>query len=137
MRGDRALWVALAVAAVAFAAHQLHQRGPDGLAWLPGCFFKRITGLNCPGCGMTRAAYATLHGHFAAAFRYNPVGMVLLPLALLGVAIELLGWIRARPLGHRLSVGVRGAKWIAWLMVSFWILRNIPLWPLTLLAPPE
>ncbi len=85
---------------------------------------------------MTRATYATFHGRFAEAFRYNPVGMVLFPVALLGISIELAGWVRGKPLPFRLDFGKRGAVVIATIIVSFWILRNIPAWPFTLLAPP-
>ena len=33
----------------------------------PVCQFHRLTGLNCPGCGATRALFALLHGHFLPA----------------------------------------------------------------------
>lgn len=35
------------------------------------CIFNKITGLQCPGCGNTRAAISILQGDFAAAFKYN------------------------------------------------------------------
>ena len=35
------------------------------------CIFYQITGLQCPGCGNTRAAMALLRLDFAAAFEYN------------------------------------------------------------------
>ena len=136
MHRDRALWVTLAVLVLAVAAFLLHQRGPGGLPWLPGCMFHRFTGLHCPGCGMTRAAYATLHGEIGMAFRLNPVGMVLFPIACLGIALEVLGWIRGKPLPFRLSAGARGAWVIVGVIFGFWILRNLPWWPFTLLAPP-
>jgi len=85
---------------------------------------------------MTRAAYALLHGRLGEAFRFNPVGMVILPLVLAGVGIEILGWVRGRPLPFRLSVGRNGAWALAAVVIGFWILRNIPGWPYNLLAPP-
>ncbi len=122
--------------ALAIAAFQLHQRGPFGQAWLPGCMFHKLTGLHCPGCGMTRAAHATLHGRLGEAFRFNPLGMILLPLAFIGVGIEVIGWVRRKPLPFRLNAGGKGAWAIVWLVVSFWILRNLTYWPFTLLSPP-
>lgn len=132
----RALFAALGVLALVIAGCLLYQHGPSGLSWLPNCKFNEFTGLHCPGCGMTRAAHATLHGRISEAFRFNPVGMILLPLALVGLAIEIVGWVREKPLSFRLSVGARGAWVIVWVIAAFWILRNLPWWPCTLLAPP-
>lgn len=36
------------------------------------CFFKRVFGFDCPGCGLTHAFLAMPRGNFAAAWRYNP-----------------------------------------------------------------
>jgi hypothetical protein len=35
------------------------------------CLYQRLFGVRCLGCGMTHAFCAVLHGHLAAAFRYN------------------------------------------------------------------
>jgi hypothetical protein len=120
----------------AMAAFWLRENGTSGARWLPGCVFHQLTGLHCAGCGMTRAAYATLHGRLGEAFRFNPVGMVLLPVASIGVGIEILGWVRGRPLPFRLNVGKSGAWIVGGIIVGFWVLRNIPAWPFSLLAPP-
>ena len=136
MHRDRAGWVALWLLALACAAFFLRERGPYGLPRLPACTFHQLTGLHCPGCGMTRAAHATLHGRIGEAFRFNPVGMILLPLACVGIGIEILGWVRGKPLPFRLNVGAGGAWAIVWIVAGFWILRNIPCPPFTLLAPP-
>lgn len=112
----------------------LREHGPQA-RWLPGCTFHRLTGFHCPGCGMTRAAAALLHGEVAAAFRLNPVGILLLPLALAGLAIELLGWVRGRPLPFHMNPGARGAWALVLIIAGFWVLRNLPWWPFTLLAP--
>lgn len=37
------------------------------------CLFNRLTGLQCPGCGNTRAALSLLRLDFSAAFGYNPM----------------------------------------------------------------
>ena len=40
---------------------------------LPGCLWKGLTGIPCPGCGSGRAALALASGRFAEAFRLNPL----------------------------------------------------------------
>ncbi len=52
---------------------------PAGLG-IPVCLFRALSGLPCPGCGLTRALVALLHGDLAAAFVYHPYSFVLLPL---------------------------------------------------------
>jgi hypothetical protein len=42
-----------------------------GYSLLP-CLFARITGLPCPGCGMTRAVAALLHGEWRLGLAYHP-----------------------------------------------------------------
>ncbi len=46
-----------------------------------GCPLKFVTGISCPGCGMTRAYLSLLHGDVKGAFFYHPLFFVL-PLAL-------------------------------------------------------
>ena len=45
-----------------------------------GCLFRHITGIPCPGCGMTRAHLAALRLDFRAAFWYHPLWFLPLPL---------------------------------------------------------
>jgi len=50
-------------------------------SWMPGCTFRKITGLLCPACGGTHAVHAMLYGRFAEAAGYNILPFVLPPLA--------------------------------------------------------
>ena len=43
-----------------------------GLPW-PRCVFHEFTGLPCVTCGMTRSAIQFFHGHFLAAWQWNPL----------------------------------------------------------------
>lgn len=47
-----------------------------------GCVFRRITGIPCPGCGMTRAHLAALRLDFRGAFYYHPLWFLPVPLIL-------------------------------------------------------
>jgi len=84
---------------------------------------------------MTRAASATLEGDLAAAFRFNPLGVILLPLALIALIPEVIGWLRASPPPWRIPLGKRGAWALAWIVIGFAVLRNIPVPPFEWLAP--
>jgi len=44
------------------------------------CIFYKTTGLLCPGCGITRMIVAALNFDFAAAFSYNKMLFVTLPI---------------------------------------------------------
>ena len=123
MHKDRALWVSLAVLILAVAAFALRETGGSG--WMPGCFFKKATGFDCPGCGMTRASHAFLNGRVADAFAFNPVGMLIFPLALVALGIELLGWVRGKPMPFRIRSGRWGATILAVVLIAWWIVRNV------------
>jgi hypothetical protein len=55
---------------------------------LPPCPFKVVTGLDCPGCGLTRGVRQLLTGHPLAALDHNVLLVALVPL----VAWAWLAW---------------------------------------------
>jgi hypothetical protein len=93
------------------------------------CPFKLATGLDCPGCGGTRAAHQLLTGHPLAAADLNLLALIAIPLVLWGLFASLtamLGGPRWRALSFS-PVLVRAALVVA---VVFWAVRNIPVAPL-------
>jgi hypothetical protein len=36
---------------------------------------RRVTGMSCPGCGLTRCFISLAHGDIAAAWSFNPAGL--------------------------------------------------------------
>ncbi|MEO5838585.1 MAG: DUF2752 domain-containing protein [Acidimicrobiales bacterium] len=60
------------------------------------CPFRRVTGVWCPTCGMTRAVAWMAHGDLHQSLRYHPLAPLLLIEAVLGAAFL---WYRHR--AHR------------------------------------
>ena len=71
-------WIAAGGVGAALAAAVL---SPEGIADGPViCPFRLLTGLPCPGCGLTRAWVYLAHGQWRDSFLANPFGMVLVAL---------------------------------------------------------
>ncbi|MFR6415458.1 MULTISPECIES: DUF2752 domain-containing protein [Alistipes] len=46
------------------------------------CIFKNLWGIECWGCGMTRAIVSAMHLHFRDAYLYNQLVIIVFPLLL-------------------------------------------------------
>ena len=132
--GRRVLWILLVSGGLVLSRILLIRFEEPLRSWSPGCLFHRFTGLHCPGCGATRAFFAMLKGDFATAWRMNPLFLTALAVGTLLGALEILrkrGWARAD--------GLRLPSYGGWALMGcvavFGILRNVPAWPFTLLAP--
>jgi len=97
---------------------------PDRYGFYPVCYFHAITGLNCPGCGSTRAIHQLLHGNVLAAARLNLLVVLSLPQAAWVAARMGIRWFTGQPLGFAMRP--------AWLWTFcgvaslFTVLRNLP-----------
>jgi hypothetical protein len=120
-----ARFVAVMVAATATGiAAVVYFFNPSAHHFYPVCQFHQLTGLNCPGCGGTRALYALLHGDVATAFRDNALLVAGLPLlAARGGWFALNRW-RGRPNGDFFPV--RFILPLVVVIVAFGVLRNLP-----------
>lgn len=58
------------------------------------CVFHLVTGLSCPGCGVTRMLLSLMRLDFSAAFRYNAVLLCLTPFLLFLFGFWLYRYIR-------------------------------------------
>ncbi len=112
----------------------LYTVDPAGSSLLPPCPFHALTGWHCPGCGSMRALHALLRGRVLAALDFNPLAMILLPAVAYGMAAEAVGAWRGRPPRRVPLPGWTGWALMA-LVLAYWVLRNVPVWPLTVLAP--
>lgn len=58
------------------------------------CLFRVLTGYLCPGCGMTHAAAALIHGDFAGAYRENALVFTVIPVLLLYLLYRAVLYVR-------------------------------------------
>jgi hypothetical protein len=100
------------------------------------CTFHSMTGLQCPGCGATRATHELLHGRLLSALRYNAFWIGVLPLAVYQAISESIRLGRGRGLKHDLTRRPGLLIALAAIGLLFAVLRNIPSFPWTLLSPP-
>lgn len=107
---------------------------PAASGLYPPCPFRLLTGLNCPGCGTLRGLHQLLHGHPLAALDLNPLLILGLPFMGYVFLSYALVTIRGRGL-PRVFIPTPLIWAMFWFIIAFWVLRNIPVYPFTLLAP--
>lgn len=101
----------------------------------PICPFLYVTGYYCPGCGSSRALHYLLHFRFKEAFSYNPLMIISIPFVFYYCAAEIEIYINNKPVFKKIILSQKTYKIILFIIVLYWILRNIPYFPFTLLAP--
>jgi Protein of unknown function (DUF2752) len=126
-------WAALAVLPAAAGVWALRSFDPNVAGNpFPPCLFHAVTGLWCPGCGLTRCAHALVHFDLARAFEMNALAMVAAPVLAL-LAARSAGWLPPS-LSERLRPLTSLTFWFA-LVAAFAVLRNLPWPPFSWLAP--
>lgn len=128
------LAAAAGAAALAFGAAAIWYFDPAKETFFPICPLYRLTGFACPGCGMTRAFHALFSGDLVAALDYNALVPVFA--GLLGFFFVSLSLYAVRGRGLRIEL-IR--PWMLWgiliLLAAFGVLRNLPLYPFSILFP--
>lgn len=70
------------------------------------CMSKRLLGISCPGCGLTRSFVFAARGNWQRSWNYNPMGPILFLLVLSQIpyrVIEYLGWGASIPFWSSVS----------------------------------
>lgn len=87
------------------------------------CVFREVTGLKCPGCGISHMLVAILKFDFVAAFKHNCMLFVMLPFASVLFFLSEYRYVKYGTRGFR---GCRAFMYIAaTALVLFGIIRNI------------
>lgn len=122
----RIVWVLTGGVAAGTLLVMLYFFAPTEYPFYPRCLLHSMTGLSCPGCGSLRAIHKLLHGDVAAAFRFNPLFLLSLPI----VACALLAQVVRFRTGRIMFASFQRPVWI-WLLLAiilaFGILRNVPM----------
>ena len=102
----------------------------------PPCLFYELTGLLCPGCGTGRYLLSLLRLDLYAAFRYNPLLFVSFPFLVYYTLKLYIAFVFGKDV---LPFPKIKNRWfgitITVIFVAYWIFRNIPVFPITLLNP--
>lgn len=102
--------------------------------FFPKCPIYTYTGTHCPGCGSQRAIHQILQGNLAEGFKHNLLILLLIAVLIYDVLIHFLNTFLNRNFSNLLHKPITTIV-ILFLVVAFWILRNINQYPFTLLAP--
>lgn len=85
-------WSAVLILTAAWFYYPYCQTGPTL------CIWKKLFGLRCPGCGLTRGICFLVHGRLVEAVRFNPLSLLAVAIlafnALRGIS-EILGYLRS------------------------------------------
>ncbi len=128
------LTAAAGVAVMTVGSASVAYFDPAQMHFFPVCPLLQLTGLACPGCGLTRGFHALFHGDLLTALDFN---------ALIPVWALIFGWVFV----SSALLAVRGKGLPMWptrpnflwtfmiVLLVFGVLRNLPIYPLTLLYP--
>lgn len=90
------------------------------------CPFRTLTGLWCPGCGLTRATHHLLRGDISQAVHYHAFVVPIL----VGLALTWLVWtlrVAGRPARQVTRLPVWSYSMAIAVLIAFAIIRNLPM----------
>lgn len=122
------------VVVTACVAAVLYLGDPLRPGLFPACPLYAMTGIYCPGCGSTRALHELLHGQLLSALGLNLMTVTALPFVLYSGVSYITYAVRGRRLPS-VHLPARYIWTLGCAILAFGVLRNIPHYPFSLLAP--
>lgn len=114
----------------------LYYHSPEDKYWLI-CIIYKLSGYYCPGCGSGRACYCILHGRFVQAFRYNPMLCIFIPWIALYIGGCGIQWLLTGRETISQRIPIEATYVLLAVVILYGIVRNIDVYPFTLLAPTQ
>ena len=104
-------------------AHLLPVPQDGNLAGIPSiCPFKNVTGIPCPGCGLTRSVVLFAHGDWSHSIAFHPLGPIIY-LCFWLVLIMGVFWLRRKPPAISQRWLLIGGSTFAASLLILWIVR--------------
>lgn len=107
---------------------------PSGSDFFPKCILFAHTGIYCPGCGSQRALHSLLHLNIKSTFSYN--ALFLPAIITVGYHYSASAIQKKKQKPVKTLLHHRNAPWvILGIVLAFWLLRNLDIFPFYHLSP--
>lgn len=104
---------------------------PNDKKFFPTCPFYYFTGYKCIGCGSQRAIHSLLHLKFDEAIKENFLVVLSIPYLVSGFVFDSIKQKNEKMLNWRkILFGSKAIIIILIVLLSFWVLRNLPVFQL-------
>ncbi len=107
---------------------------PNEVDFMLKCPLYKTTGIYCPGCGSQRAIHHLLHFDFIKAAQNNILLLIGLLSAVYHYGIQFINRYFIKNFKSIFN-NTKNLLIILIIVILFWVLRNVPYYPFTLLAP--
>lgn len=87
------------------------------------CVFYEVTGLKCPGCGLTAMCVHLAHFRFGEALRANPLMFFFAPVLMIMLALRITvdpKWLDGKSKPYKIAVWV-----LLGVVMVYWVMRNV------------
>lgn len=99
------------------------------------CVFHEVTGLYCPGCGTGRALRSLLHLDIKKALDYNMLFIISFPFIAYYCFVYYTRIVFGKNVLPYIKTTPKTALFLLILIILYTVLRNIPYYPFSILAP--